>query len=99
MSETQSVIETASAVTASAAKTSFWGGVGTLLGKATGIDPVTAIGLIVGIGGLLVSVVGLFISWHYKRKDDKRKEREDQRKQELHVLQLQQFNGECNVKD
>ena len=77
----QGIIETTGVVTSSAVKTSVVGGGASILGKFTGIDPVTIIGLAIGLLGLLVSVFSFLINWHYKKK-------EDQRAQELHEFEL-----------
>lgn len=95
----QSIIETSAAVTSVSAKTTV-GAAGVTAGaKLLGLDPITFIGLVVGIGGLLVSVFGFFVNWYYKRKDEQRKELEEVRKQELHRLQVQQLLGKCNVEN
>ena len=59
--------------------------------KITGLDPVTIIGLVIGLSGLLVSILSFLINWHYKQK-------EDQRAQELHEFELMLRKGKCNVK-
>ena len=87
----QGIIETTGVVTSSAVKTSVVGGGASILGKFTGIDPVTIIGLAIGLLGLLVSVFSFLINWHYKKK-------EDQRAQELHEFELMLRKGKCNVK-
>ena len=87
----QGIIETTGVVTSSAVKTSVVGGGASILGKFTGIDPVTIIGLAIGLLGLLVSVFSFLINWHYKKK-------EDQRAQELHEFELMLRKGECDVK-
>ena len=87
----QGIIETTGVVTSSAVKTSVVGGGASILGKFTGLDPVTIIGLAIGLLGLLVSVFSFLINWHYKKK-------EDQRAQELHEFELMLRKGECDVK-
>ncbi|MFW1754300.1 hypothetical protein [Acinetobacter wanghuae] len=95
----QSIIETSAAVSSMSSKTAV-GAVGISAGaKWLGLDPITLIGLLIGIGGLVISVIGTLITWHYKRKDERRKELEEKRKQELHALQIKQLQGGCNVKD
>lgn len=86
----QGIIETTGVVTSSAVKTSVVGGGASILGKFTGLDPVTIIGLAIGLLGLLVSVFSFLINWHYKKK-------EDQRADQLHKIALRKANGECNV--
>lgn len=88
----QGIIETTGVVTSSAVKTSVVGGGASILGKFTGIDPVTIIGLAIGLLGLLVSVFSFLINWHYKKK-------EDQRAQELHEFELMLRKGKCDVKE
>ena len=87
----QAIIETTGAVTSSAVKTSVVRGSASILGKITGLDPVTIIGLAIGLSGLLVSILSFLINWHYKQK-------EDQRAQELHEFELMLRKGKCNVK-
>ncbi|WOE40657.1 holin [Acinetobacter chinensis] len=91
MSENSAVVEASAAATSLASKTAVGGGAATLVGKFTGLDPVTAFGLLIGLAGLLVSVMGFMINWYYKRKEDKRAD-------ELHQITLQNAKGECNVK-
>ena len=86
----QGIIETTGVVTSSAVKTSVVGGGASILGKFTGLDPVTIIGLAIGLLGLLVSVFSFLINWHYKKK-------EDQRAQELHEFELMLRRGKCDV--
>ena len=88
----QGIIETTGVVTSSAVKTSVVGGGASILGKFTGLDPVTIIGLAIGLLGLLVSVFSFLINWHYKKK-------EDQRAQELHEFELMLRKGKCDVKE
>lgn len=88
----QAIIETTGVVTSSAVKTSVVGGGASILGKLTGLDPVTIIGLAIGLAGLLVSVFSFLINWHYKKK-------EDQRAQELHEFELMLRKGKCDVKE
>lgn len=86
----QGIIETTGVVTSSAVKTSVVGGGASIVGKFTGLDPVTIIGLAIGLLGLMVSVFSFLINWHYKKK-------EDQRAQELHEFELMARKGKCNV--
>ena len=92
MSETtgQAIAEASAAVTSGAAKTSFVASGGAIAGKWLGLDPVTAIGLMVAIAGLFVSLLSFSINWYYKAKDERRKA-------ELHAFQVRKENGECNV--
>ena len=79
MSEhTEAAIETTNAVTAAAAK--FFG-----------FDPITFIGLVVGVGGLIISIFSFLINWYYKRQENKRAE-------ELHKLQTMKLMGKQNEK-
>lgn len=89
--QAQGIIETTGVVTSSAVKTSVVGGGASIIGKFTGLDPVTIIGLAIGLLGLMVSIFSFLINWHYKKK-------EDQRAQELHELKLMARKGRCNVK-
>ena len=88
----QAIIETTGVVTSSAVKTSVFGGGASILGKFTGLDPVTIIGLAIGLLGLLVSIFSFLINWHYKKK-------EDQRAQELHEFELMLRRGKCDAKE
>lgn len=93
MSEhTHAVIETSGVITSSAVKTTVVGGGVSFISKVAGMDPMAIIGLVVGIGGLIVSVLGFLVSWHYKRQ-------ENQRAKELHELKKKNLLGECDVKD
>ena len=87
----QTIIETTGVVTSSAVKTSVVGGSASILGKITGLDPVTIVGLAIGLSGLLVSILSFLINWHYKQK-------EDRRAQELHEFELMLRKGKCDVK-
>jgi len=87
MSEyTEAAIETSSAVTATAAKTTVLGGVATASAKFFGLDPITFIGLVVAIGGLIISIFSFLINWYYKRQENKRAE-------ELHNLKKLKWTG------
>lgn len=89
MSEhTEAVIETSNAVTAIAAKTTVAGGLATASANFFGLDPITFIGIVAGIGGLLVSIFSFLINWHYKRQEDKRAE-------ELHRLKKLRYTGDA----
>ncbi|AOA57582.1 phage holin family protein [Acinetobacter larvae] len=92
MSDSQSIIEASSVATSAAAKATVGGAGASLLGKVTGLDPVTAIGLIIGVGGLLISVLSFFINVYYKWRENKRAD-------EIHRLKLKELRGQCNVKD
>ncbi|WP_180023416.1 holin [Acinetobacter sp. YH1901134] len=87
----QTAIETSAAVTSGAAKTTFVAGGGAVAGKWLGLDPITAIGLIVGVGGLIISILGFLVNWYYKAKDERRKA-------ELHEFQVHKTAGQCNGK-
>ena len=92
MSETagQAITEASAAVTSISAKTAVGGSIASLSGKFLGLDPVTALGLIIAIAGLLVSFMSFLINWHYKRQENKRAD-------ELHRIALKKANGECSV--
>ena len=94
MSETtgQAIAEASSAVTSVSAKTAVGGSIAGLSGKFFGLDPVTALGLVIAISGLLVSFMSFLINWYYKRQENKRAD-------ELHQLALQKAKGECHVKE
>lgn len=87
----QTAIETSAAVTSGASKTTFFAGSGAVAGKWLGLDPITAIGLFVAVGGLIISVLGFAVNWYYKAKDERRKA-------ELHVLEVQKAGDHCNGK-
>lgn len=92
MSEhTEAAIETTNAVTAAAAKTTVVGGVATAGAKFFGLDPITLIGLVVGVGGLIISIFSFLINWYYKRQENKRAE-------EIHTLERDKLLGKLNVK-
>lgn len=86
----QTAIEASAAVTSASSKTAVAGGGVSFLGWASGLDPMTLLGVCVGLGGLLVSLFSFFVTWYYKYKAD-------QRADELHQLALRKGNGECNV--
>lgn len=92
MSETatQTAVEASAAVTSGAVKATVAGGSAAAAGKFMGLDPVTAMGLLIAIAGLCVSFLSFLINWYYKKK-------EDQRADELHRIALKKANGECNV--
>lgn len=94
MSETtgQAIAEASSVVTSVSAKTAVGGSIAGLSGKFLGLDPVTALGLVIAISGLLVSFMSFLINWYYKRQENKRAD-------ELHQLALQKAKGECYVKE
>lgn len=89
--QAQNIVEASATVTSGAAKTAVGGSVALFGGKIFGIDPITAIGLLIGLGGFLISIFSFLIGWWYKRKDDKRAE-------EIHALTKKQMMGECDVK-
>ena len=86
MSETtgQAIAEASAAVTSISTKTAVGGSIAGLSGKLLGLDPITAIGL------LLVSFMSFLINWYYKRQENKRAE-------QLHQIALSKAKGECNV--
>lgn len=54
----------------------------------------------VAITGLVIALGGFVINWHYRRKDDKRKQDDERRKQELHELKVEKIkNGEWSIDD
>jgi hypothetical protein len=87
----QATIEASAAATSVASKTAFFAGSSAAAGKLLGLDPITFIGLVVGVGGLVVSVASFIVNWYYKREENKRKK-------ELHTLEMKQLSGDCNVK-
>lgn len=95
----QSVIETSAAVTSVSTKATV-GAAGVTAGaKWLGLDPITFIGLAIGIGGLIVSIFGFLVNWHYKREENKRELAEEERKKEIHRLQMQKLMGMSNAKE
>ena len=86
----QTAIEASAAVTSASSKTAVAGGGMSFLGWASGLDPMTLLGVCVGLGGLLVSLFSFFVTWYYKSKAD-------QREAELRRIALRKANGECNV--
>lgn len=91
MSDSQSIIEASSVATSAAAKTTVVGGGASVVGKFIGLDPVTTIGLAIGIGGLLISVFSFLVNVYYKRQ-------ENIRAAEIHRLKVKELEGQCNVK-
>ena len=63
-----------------------------MAGKFAGLDPVTAMGLVIGIGGLAISLFSFLINVYYKQRENKRAD-------EIHRLKLKELEGQCNVKD
>lgn len=92
MSETtgQAIAEASAAVTSVSTKAAVGGSIAGLSGKFLGLDPITAIGLLVAVAGLLVSFMSFLINWYYKRQENKRAE-------QLHQIALSKAKGECNV--
>lgn len=86
----QTAIEASVAVTSASSKTTLAGGGVSFLGWASGLDPMMLLGVVIGLGGLLVSIFSFFVTWYYKSKAD-------QREAELHRIELRKANGECNV--
>lgn len=86
----QTAIEASAAVTSASSKTAVAGGGVSFLGWASGLDPMTLLGVCIGLGGLLVSLFSFFVTWYYKSKAD-------QRADELHKITVRKANGECNV--
>lgn len=89
---TGTVIETTNVLTTTAAKTTVAAGGTAAAAKFFGLDPITFIGLCIGVGGLIVSIFSFLINWYYKY-------RENQRAIELHQITIQRAKGECNVED
>ena len=46
---------------------------------------------IAAIGGLIVGIIGLILQAHYKRREDLRQLRDDEREEEFHRLRLERF--------
>lgn len=92
VSESQTIIEASSAMASKSAITTAVAGGTAAAGKFVGLDPVAAFGLLIGVGGLLVSVISFLITWHYKRQENKRA-------QEIHNLKKKELEGRCNVKN
>lgn len=93
MTETtgQAIAEASAAVTSVSTKAAVGGSIAGLSGKFLGLDPITAIGLVVAIAGLLVSFMSFLINWYYKRQENKRAD-------QLHEIALRKAKDECNVK-
>ncbi|ENV36885.1 holin [Acinetobacter venetianus] len=87
---TETIVETTNALTAGAAKTTVLGGGTAAAAKFFGFDPITFIGLVIGVGGLVVSILSFLINWYYKRK-------EDIRASEIHELEKLKLMGDCNA--
>ena len=86
----QTAIEASAAVTSASSKTAVVGGSASFLGWTAGLDPITIIGVCVGLGGFAVSIFSFLVNWHYKRK-------EDQRADELHRIALRESNRGHNA--
>jgi len=71
----QTAIEASAAVTSASSKTTVAGGGVSFLGWASGLDPMTLLGVCIGLGGLLVSLFSFFVTWYYKYKADRQVER------------------------
>ncbi|WP_343620892.1 holin [Acinetobacter proteolyticus] len=89
--QAQNIIEASAAVTSGAAKTAVGGSGALFVGKVFGLDPITAIGLLIGLGGFLISIFSFLVGWWYKRKDDKRAE-------EIHQLEKKAWLEKINAK-
>jgi len=71
-----------------AAHTSLYGGAGlSILGGLTAND-------VLAVSGFASAVGGLCVQAYYKRKSDRREQREEQRKQELHELEVKKRQKE-----
>lgn len=75
-----------------ASKATYAGGATSLAGLITQTDWL-------GLLGVGIAFTGLVISFYFSYQRNKREQAEDERKQELHRLQMAKLNGECNVKD
>lgn len=78
----QTAIEASAAITSASSKSAV---AGAFVGWLAGLDPMTVLGVCIGLGGLLVSFLSFLINWYYMKK-------EDQRADELHQKDAKIFN-------
>ena len=91
MSETTAAVAETSAAIAGKV-TTVTGTSVTLVSWAASLDWGFLIGVGIGLAGLLISLMNFLSNRQFQKRKDKRE-------QELHELEMQKLNGECNVKD
>jgi hypothetical protein len=93
MDEKQQVAEALAVSVAS--KTTYAGGIGSILAWAASIDWLAVL-------GVLVALAGFLLNGYFQFKRNKREELESSlrmiREQEKHNIEMQKLKGECNVK-
>lgn len=98
MSESSAAVaETATAI---AGKVTTATGTGvTLVSWAASLDWGFLIGVGIGVAGLIISFFNFLSNRQFQKRKDKREQMEEDRKQELHRLQVKKLQDQCNVKD
>ena len=91
MSETTATVVEASAATLAGKVTTATGTGVTLVSCAATWDWGFLIGVGIGLAGLIISLMNFLSNRQFQK-------RKDEREQELHELEMQKLNGECNVK-
>ena len=91
MSETTATVVEASAATLAGKVTTATGTGVTLVSWAATWDWGFLIGVGIGLAGLIISLMNSLSNRQFQK-------RKDEREQELHELEMQKLNGECNVK-
>lgn len=92
MSETTTTVVEASAATLAGKVTTVTGTGVTLVSWAATWDWGFLIGVGIGLAGLIISLMNFLSNRQFQK-------RKDEREQELHELEMQKLNGECNVKE
>ena len=92
MSETTTTVVEASAATLAGKVTTVTGTGVTLVSWAATWDWGFLIGVGIGLAGLIISLMNFLSNRQFQK-------RKDEREQELHELDMQKLNGECNVKE
>jgi hypothetical protein len=90
MSETTAVVAETSAAVVGKVATVSGAGV-SVISWATTWDWGFLIGVGIGLAGLIISLMNFLSNRQFQKRKDKRE-------QELHELEMQKLNGECNVK-
>lgn len=97
MSENSTAVaETATAI---AGKVTTATGTGvTLVSWYSSLDWGFIVGVGIGVAGLLISFFNFISNRQFQKRKDKREQMEEERKQELHRLQLKKLEGLCDAK-
>lgn len=90
MKDVQSSIDTASAISDAASKTTFTGAGAGVFGLLSNMDWVTIIGVAVAVGGFLVNLI-------FRTREYRLKLEEERRKIEIHELRkMRILQGKCH---